>query len=162
MGKWGGLFQGRTSLEWQHSFFGSEQYWDRQYEPLSLLAPNIIQDMSLKGILSSWWKMVEESITIPSHCFKAGNEWDIVFFAQFSFFLWQRLYRENYEKTKAKSMNYCETPKYQLDTLLKNFSEVRRATPTSWAGRLFLPIEKSLLTRSIVFSLTRQNIKIHT
>ncbi|XP_060034110.1 nebulin isoform X15 [Erinaceus europaeus] len=36
-----------------------------------------------------------------------------------------RLYRENYEKTKAKSMNYCETPKYQLDTLLKNFSEAK-------------------------------------
>uniref|UniRef100_A0A286XQC3 Nebulin n=1 Tax=Cavia porcellus TaxID=10141 RepID=A0A286XQC3_CAVPO len=37
----------------------------------------------------------------------------------------QRLYKENYEKTKAKSMNYCETPKYQLDTLLKNFSEAK-------------------------------------
>ncbi|XP_043343946.1 nebulin isoform X28 [Cervus canadensis] len=36
-----------------------------------------------------------------------------------------RLYKENYEKTKAKSMNYCETPKYQLDTLLKNFSEAK-------------------------------------
>ncbi|CAK7314135.1 NEB [Vulpes lagopus] len=32
---------------------------------------------------------------------------------------------ESYEKTKAKSMNYCETPKYQLDTLLKNFSETK-------------------------------------
>lgn len=47
------------------------------------------------------------------------------------FFLWQRLYKENYEKTKAKSVNYCETPKYQLDTLLKNFSEVRKAVVTS-------------------------------
>ncbi|XP_014403961.1 PREDICTED: nebulin-like, partial [Myotis brandtii] len=36
-----------------------------------------------------------------------------------------RLYKENYEKTKAKSMNYCETPKYQLDTLLKTFSEAK-------------------------------------
>jgi len=38
--------------------------------------------------------------------------------------------------TKAKSMNYCETPKYQLDTLLKNFSEVRKATVTSWVWGL--------------------------
>uniref|UniRef100_G1LQ45 Nebulin n=1 Tax=Ailuropoda melanoleuca TaxID=9646 RepID=G1LQ45_AILME len=36
-----------------------------------------------------------------------------------------RLYKENYEKTKAKSMNYCETPKYQLDALMKNFSEAK-------------------------------------
>ncbi|XP_032258725.1 nebulin [Phoca vitulina] len=36
-----------------------------------------------------------------------------------------RLYKENYEKTKTKSMNYCETPKYQLDTLMKNFSEAK-------------------------------------
>lgn len=46
------------------------------------------------------------------------------------FLLRQRLYKENYEKTKAKSMNYCETPKYQLDTLMKNFSEVRKAAVT--------------------------------
>lgn len=36
--------------------------------------------------------------------------------------LWQKLYKENYEKTKAKSINYCETPKFQLDTVLQNFS----------------------------------------
>uniref|UniRef100_A0A8D2LQL7 Nebulin n=1 Tax=Varanus komodoensis TaxID=61221 RepID=A0A8D2LQL7_VARKO len=34
------------------------------------------------------------------------------------------LYKEAYEKSKGKSINYCETPKYQLDNLLKNFSEV--------------------------------------
>ena len=63
----------------------------------------------------------------------ASIPWDIFFhFLCFIFFfLWQRLYKENYERTKAKSMNYCETPKYQLDTLLKNFSEVRKATVTS-------------------------------
>lgn len=38
------------------------------------------------------------------------------------FFLWQKLYKENYEKTKAKSINYCETPKFKLDTVLQNFS----------------------------------------
>lgn len=38
------------------------------------------------------------------------------------FFLWQKLYKENYEKTKAKSINYCETPKFQLDTVLHNFT----------------------------------------
>lgn len=48
-------------------------------------------------------------------------------------FLCQRLYKENYEKTKAKSMNYCETPKYQLDTQLKSFSEVWKAVVTSGA-----------------------------
>lgn len=36
--------------------------------------------------------------------------------------LWQKLYKENYEKTKAKSINYCETPKFQLDSVLQNFS----------------------------------------
>ncbi|XP_075841351.1 nebulin isoform X14 [Microtus pennsylvanicus] len=33
-----------------------------------------------------------------------------------------KLYKENYENTKAKSINYCETPKFQLDTVLQNFS----------------------------------------
>uniref|UniRef100_A0A8C3WYP0 Nebulin n=1 Tax=Catagonus wagneri TaxID=51154 RepID=A0A8C3WYP0_9CETA len=31
-------------------------------------------------------------------------------------------YKENYENTKAKSINYCETPKFKLDTILHNFS----------------------------------------
>lgn len=68
----------------------------------------------------------------------ASISWDIFFYflCLIFFFLWQRLYKENYEKTKAKSMNYCETPKYQLDTLLKNFSEVRKATVTSWVWGL--------------------------
>lgn len=68
------------------------------------------------------------------------NEWRLhhgsVSLCLIFFFLWQRLYKENYEKTKAKSMNYCETPKYQLDTLLKSFSEVRKAVPTSGVGGL--------------------------
>ncbi|XP_035160842.3 nebulin isoform X41 [Callithrix jacchus] len=33
-----------------------------------------------------------------------------------------KLYKENYENTKAKSINYCETPKFKLDTVLQNFS----------------------------------------
>uniref|UniRef100_A0A2K5D261 Nebulin n=1 Tax=Aotus nancymaae TaxID=37293 RepID=A0A2K5D261_AOTNA len=33
-----------------------------------------------------------------------------------------KLYKENYENTKAKSINYCETPKFKLDTILQNFS----------------------------------------
>ncbi|XP_053114280.1 nebulin isoform X5 [Hemicordylus capensis] len=40
-----------------------------------------------------------------------------------------RLYREAYEKGKGKSINYCETPKYQLDNALKNFSEVKYSEP---------------------------------
>ncbi|XP_029461331.1 nebulin isoform X6 [Rhinatrema bivittatum] len=34
------------------------------------------------------------------------------------------LYKQNYEKTKGKSINYCDTPKFQLDTVLKNFSGI--------------------------------------
>lgn len=45
-----------------------------------------------------------------------------VYFNWFPSPLWQKLYKENYEKTKAKSINYCETPKFQLDTILHNFS----------------------------------------
>ncbi|XP_044274261.1 nebulin-like, partial [Varanus komodoensis] len=36
-----------------------------------------------------------------------------------------RLYKEAYEKAKGKSINYCETPKYQIDNVLKNFSDVK-------------------------------------
>nr|XP_033800807.1 nebulin isoform X21 [Geotrypetes seraphini] len=33
------------------------------------------------------------------------------------------LYKQNYEKAKGKSINYCETPKFKLDTVLKNFND---------------------------------------
>ncbi|XP_033020609.1 nebulin isoform X10 [Lacerta agilis] len=36
-----------------------------------------------------------------------------------------RLYKEAYEKAKGTSINYCDTPKYQIDNVLKNFSDVK-------------------------------------
>ncbi|XP_065696606.1 nebulin isoform X15 [Patagioenas fasciata] len=36
-----------------------------------------------------------------------------------------KLYKEAYERSKATSMNYCDTPKFQTDTVLKNFSDVK-------------------------------------
>ncbi|KAM6465183.1 nebulin isoform 38-T39 [Liasis olivaceus] len=48
-----------------------------------------------------------------------------------------KLYKEAYEKAKAKSINYCETPKYQVDNVLKNFSDVKYKEPyiTNVLGR---------------------------
>ncbi|XP_062822060.1 nebulin isoform X17 [Anolis carolinensis] len=40
-----------------------------------------------------------------------------------------RLYKEAYEKSKGISINYCDTPKYQVDNVLKNFSEVKYKEP---------------------------------
>ncbi|XP_075367808.1 nebulin [Mycteria americana] len=36
-----------------------------------------------------------------------------------------KLYKEAYEQSKGTSMNYCDTPKFQTDTALKNFSDVK-------------------------------------
>uniref|UniRef100_A0A670IFX7 Nebulin n=1 Tax=Podarcis muralis TaxID=64176 RepID=A0A670IFX7_PODMU len=36
-----------------------------------------------------------------------------------------RLYKEAYEKAKGTSINYCDTPKYQIDNVLKNFSDIK-------------------------------------
>ncbi|XP_061861193.1 nebulin [Colius striatus] len=36
-----------------------------------------------------------------------------------------KLYKEAYEQSKGTSMNYCDTPKFQTDSLLKNFSDVK-------------------------------------
>uniref|UniRef100_A0A8C4XVL4 Nebulin n=1 Tax=Falco tinnunculus TaxID=100819 RepID=A0A8C4XVL4_FALTI len=36
-----------------------------------------------------------------------------------------KLYKEAYEQSKGTSMNYCDTPKFQTDTLLKNFSDAK-------------------------------------
>ncbi|XP_026581730.1 nebulin-like, partial [Pseudonaja textilis] len=40
-----------------------------------------------------------------------------------------RLYKEPYEKAKGVSINYCETPQYQVDSVLKNFSGVKYKEP---------------------------------
>lgn len=39
-------------------------------------------------------------------------------------FLLQKLYKEAYEQSKGTSINYCDTPKFQTDSVLKNFSDV--------------------------------------
>uniref|UniRef100_A0A8B9ZYR3 Nebulin n=1 Tax=Anas zonorhyncha TaxID=75864 RepID=A0A8B9ZYR3_9AVES len=36
-----------------------------------------------------------------------------------------KLYKEAYEQSKGTSMNYCDTPKFQTDNVLKNFSDVK-------------------------------------
>ncbi|XP_019325957.1 PREDICTED: nebulin isoform X1 [Aptenodytes forsteri] len=36
-----------------------------------------------------------------------------------------KLYKEAYELSKGTSMNYCDTPKFQTDTVLKKFSDVK-------------------------------------
>ncbi|XP_066855967.1 nebulin isoform X4 [Anser cygnoides] len=36
-----------------------------------------------------------------------------------------KLYKEAYEQSKGTSMNYCDTPKFQTDSVLKNFSDVK-------------------------------------
>lgn len=39
----------------------------------------------------------------------------------------QKVYKDNYEKNRGFSINYCETPKFQMDTVLKQFTDVRNA-----------------------------------
>uniref|UniRef100_A0A663EZ54 Nebulin n=1 Tax=Aquila chrysaetos chrysaetos TaxID=223781 RepID=A0A663EZ54_AQUCH len=34
-------------------------------------------------------------------------------------------FQSSYEQSKGTSMNYCDTPKFQIDTVLKNFSDVK-------------------------------------
>nr|XP_009664794.1 PREDICTED: nebulin [Struthio camelus australis] len=36
-----------------------------------------------------------------------------------------KLYKEAYERSKGTSINYCDTPKFQTDSVLKNFSDVK-------------------------------------
>ncbi|KAM6349109.1 nebulin [Alca torda] len=36
-----------------------------------------------------------------------------------------KLYKEAYEQSKGNSMNYCDTPKFQTDAVLKNFSDIK-------------------------------------
>ncbi|KAM4626265.1 nebulin [Discoglossus pictus] len=35
------------------------------------------------------------------------------------------LYKQSYEKAKGSSINYCDTPKFQIDNVLKNFSDLK-------------------------------------
>lgn len=37
----------------------------------------------------------------------------------------QKVYKANYEKSRGFSINYCDTPKFQMDTVLKRFTDVR-------------------------------------
>ncbi|XP_066543724.1 nebulin isoform X4 [Amia ocellicauda] len=36
-----------------------------------------------------------------------------------------KVYKDNYEKSRGSSINYCDTPKFQLDNVLKNFSDIK-------------------------------------
>lgn len=46
-----------------------------------------------------------------------------IFFCLFSL---QKVYKESYEKNRGFSINYCETPKFQMDTVLKQFTDVTK------------------------------------
>ncbi|XP_035376008.1 nebulin isoform X18 [Electrophorus electricus] len=35
-----------------------------------------------------------------------------------------KVYKDNYEKSRGSSINYCDTPKFQMDNVLKKFSDV--------------------------------------
>ncbi|XP_063789619.1 nebulin isoform X5 [Pseudophryne corroboree] len=35
------------------------------------------------------------------------------------------LYKESYEKARGTSINYCDTPKFQIDNVLKNFTDLK-------------------------------------
>ncbi|XP_076858822.1 nebulin isoform X4 [Brachyhypopomus gauderio] len=35
-----------------------------------------------------------------------------------------KVYKENYEKSRGLSINYCDTPKFQMDNVLKKFSDI--------------------------------------
>lgn len=48
----------------------------------------------------------------------------VIYCIVWHYFLLQKLYKEAYEQSKGTSMNYCDTPKFQTDTVLKNFSDV--------------------------------------
>lgn len=47
------------------------------------------------------------------------------FFKHFFMFSLQKVYKKSYEKNRGFSINYCETPKFQMDTVLKQFTDVR-------------------------------------
>ncbi|XP_034741242.1 nebulin isoform X2 [Etheostoma cragini] len=36
-----------------------------------------------------------------------------------------KVYKSSYEKSRGSSINYCDTPKFQMDSVLKQFSDVR-------------------------------------
>ncbi|KAM6934332.1 nebulin [Xenentodon cancila] len=36
-----------------------------------------------------------------------------------------KVYKENYEKSRGSSINYCDTPKFQMDSVLKQFTDGR-------------------------------------
>lgn len=44
---------------------------------------------------------------------------DIPFFC-----LFQKVYKASYEKSRGSSINYCDTPKFKMDSVLKKFSDV--------------------------------------
>lgn len=37
----------------------------------------------------------------------------------------QKVYKSSYEKARGSSINYCDTPKFQMDSVLKQFTHVR-------------------------------------
>lgn len=63
----------------------------------------------------------------------------------FSFSL-QKVYKKNYEKNRGFSINYCETPKFQMDTVLKQFTDVRNTFKSKYTQiLLFKPLLTLLL-----------------
>lgn len=55
---------------------------------------------------------------------QSRNEMDCNLFL-YDMFSLQKVYKNSYEKNRGFSINYCETPKFQMDTVLKQFTDVR-------------------------------------
>lgn len=71
---------------------------------------------------------------------------DFVLFLPFPF---QKVYKASYEKSRGFSINYCDTPKFQMDSVLKQFSDVRELVELKflWIWATYV----SLLTHVLIF-----------
>lgn len=79
--------------------------------------------MSFLAILGATKKSLKKIFTVVIYTVLKVHFGAICFITQ-HYFLLQKLYKEAYERSKGTSMNYCETPKFQTDNALKNFSDV--------------------------------------
>lgn len=79
--------------------------------------------MSFLAILGATKESLKKIFTVVIYTVSKVHFGAICFITQ-HYFLLQKLYKEAYERSKGTSMNYCETPKFQTDNALKNFSDV--------------------------------------
>lgn len=96
---WESLKKGFFKNQWEKSAICFSVFWEsfslQSFHSFTLVIFNVL------------WVSCSEIYCIIWHCI-----------------LLQKLYKEAYEQSKGTSMNYCDTPKFQTDTVLKNFSDV--------------------------------------